>query len=138
MANDKTQTVQMLKHDLDYLELLSESFPTATEVATEIINLEAILNLPKGTEHFLADIHGEYEAFIHVLKNASGSIRRKVDEVFGGQLRQNQKRELCTLIYYPREKLELVKQSDEVYGHAESADQSVSESCREIYSLQGT
>ena len=56
MANDKTQTVQMLKHDLDYLELLSESFPTATEVATEIINLEAILNLPKGTEHFLADI----------------------------------------------------------------------------------
>ena len=113
MANDKTQTVQMLKHDLDYLELLSESFPTATEVATEIINLEAILNLPKGTEHFLADIHGEYEAFIHVLKNASGSIRRKVDEVFGGQLRQNQKRELCTLIYYPREKLELVKQSDE-------------------------
>ncbi len=113
MTEDKLQEVQDLKADLRYLKLLAESFPTANEAATEVINLEAILNLPKGTEHFLADVHGEYEAFVHVLKNASGSVRRKVEEVFGGQLRQNQIRELCTLIYYPREKLDLLKKCEE-------------------------
>ncbi len=83
---------------------------TIAEASTEIINLQAILNLPKGTEHFLADIHGEYEAFLHVLKNASGNIKRKVNELFGNTLREQEKRELCTLIYYPEQKLEQVKQ----------------------------
>ncbi len=95
--------------DTRYLELLSNSFPTIAEASTEIINLQAILNLPKGTEHFLADLHGEYEAFQHVLKNASGNIKRKVNELFGNTLRESEKRELCTLIYYPEQKLELVK-----------------------------
>lgn len=95
--------------DTRYLELLSQNFRNIAEASTEIINLEAILNLPKGTEHFLADIHGEYEAFQHVLKNGSGSIKRKVSEIFGHNLRENEKKDLCTLIYYPQEKLELVK-----------------------------
>ena len=95
--------------NLRYLELLSHSFPTIAEASTEIINLQAILNLPKGTEHFLADIHGEHEAFQHILKNASGNIKRKVNELFGNTLRDNEKKDLCTLIYYPEEKLELVK-----------------------------
>ena len=85
------------------------SFPTIADASTEIINLEAILNLPKGTEHFLTDIHGEYEAFQHVLKNASGAVKRKVNEIFGNTLREAEKKELCTLIYYPEEKLQLVK-----------------------------
>jgi fructose-1,6-bisphosphatase-3 len=92
-----------------YLNLLSNSFPTVADAAGEIINLEAILNLPKGTEHFLADLHGEHEAFIHVLKNASGNIKRKVSEIFGNSIRETEKKELCTLIYYPEQKLELVK-----------------------------
>ena len=85
--------------DLRYLLLLSQSFPTIADASTEIINLQAILNLPKGTEHFLADIHGEYEAFQHVLKNASGNIKRKVHEIFGNELREAEMSELCTLIY---------------------------------------
>lgn len=101
-----------IEEDMRYLQLLSQSFPTVAEASTEIINLQAILNLPKGTEHFLADIHGEYEAFIHVLKNASGNIKRKVNELFGNTLRESEKRELCTLIYYPAQKLELVKQNE--------------------------
>lgn len=94
---------------MHFLQLLSHSFPTVAAASTEIINLRAILNLPKGTEHFLADIHGEYEAFQHVLKNASGNIKRKVNELFGTTLRETEKRELCTLIYYPEQKLEQVK-----------------------------
>ncbi len=101
-----------IKADLKYLELLSRSFPTIASASTEIINLEAILNLPKGTEHFLTDIHGEYEAFQHVLKNASGTVKRKVNEIFGTTLREAEKKDLCTLIYYPREKLKLVKQHE--------------------------
>ena len=95
--------------DMHYLNLLSQSFPTVADAAKEIINLEAIMNLPKGTEHFLADIHGENEAFEHVLKNASGNIKRKVGEIFGNSIRESEKKELCTLIYYPEQKLELVK-----------------------------
>lgn len=95
-----------------YLELLSQSFPNIAAASTEIINLEAILNLPKGTEHFLADLHGEYEAFQHVLKNASGNIKRKVNELFGNSMRESEKKELCTLIYYPEQKLEIVKTSE--------------------------
>lgn len=98
-----------IEKNLKYLELLSRSFPNIAEASTEIINLEAILNLPKGTEHFLTDIHGEYEAFRHVLKNASGAVKRKVNEIFGHTLRESEKKDLCTLIYYPEEKLELVK-----------------------------
>ena len=85
--------------ELKFLELLAQKFPTVAEAATEIINLEAILNLPKGTEHFLTDLHGEAEAFRHVLKNASGVIRQKVDEIFGNTMREAEKNALCTLIY---------------------------------------
>ena len=98
--------------DLKFLNLLSEKFPTIADATTEIINLEAILNLPKGTEHFLTDLHGEYEAFRHVLKNASGVIRQKVHEVFNNTLRESEMTELCTLIYYPAEKLQLIKQKE--------------------------
>ena len=97
------------KTDMHYLQLLSQSFPTIADASTEIINLEAILALPKGTEHFLADIHGESEAFRHVLKNASGNIKRKVHELFGNNIRESEKKELCTLIYYPEQKLEIIK-----------------------------
>lgn len=93
--------------DLRYLQLLSHTYPTITAASTEIINLEAILNLPKGTEHFLADIHGENDAFLHVLKNASGYIRRKVKALL--HLTEDETRELCTLIYYPEQKIELIK-----------------------------
>lgn len=98
--------------DVRYLSLLAHDFPTVSKVTTEIINLEAILHLPKPTEHFLADLHGENEAFHHVLRNASGNIRRKVNELFGNTLRENEKSDLCALIYYPERKLELVRQSD--------------------------
>ena len=100
------------EQDVRYLRLLSKSFPSIAAASTEIINLEAILNLPKGTEHFLSDIHGEYEAFQHVLKNASGSIKRKVNDLFGTSLREGEKRDLCTLIYYPNEKLRIVKKTE--------------------------
>ena len=98
--------------DMRYIRLLSNTFPTIAAASTEIINLQAILNLPKATEHFVADIHGEYEAFQHILKNASGNIKRKVNNLFGNTLREVEKRELCTLIYYPEQKLELVKASE--------------------------
>lgn len=98
-----------MKRDIKYLQLLAKSFPTIQAASTEIINLEAILNLPKGTEHFVTDLHGEHEAFQHVLKNASGVIKRKVEDIFGHTLRESEKSELCTLIYYPEEKLKLIK-----------------------------
>lgn len=98
---------------MKYLQLLAQSFPNIPEASTEIINLQAILNLPKGTEHFVADIHGEYEAFLHILKNASGNIQRKVNEFFGNLMRESDARELCTLIYYPDQKLELIKAAEE-------------------------
>ena len=81
-----------------YVERLADLYPTIAAASTEIINLQAILNLPKGTEHFITDVHGEYEAFAHVLKNGSGSVRRKIDEVFGNTLSQKDKKELATLI----------------------------------------
>jgi fructose-1,6-bisphosphatase-3 len=102
-----------IEKDMRYLELLAQSFPTVAAASTEIINLQAILNLPKGTEHFLADLHGAFPAFQHVLKNASGNIKRKVSELFGNEIRESDKRELCTLIYYPEQKLDLVKQNEE-------------------------
>ncbi len=105
-------SLEDVKADARYLRLLAEKFPTISSAATEIINLEAILSLPKGTEHFLSDLHGESTAFTHVLKNASGVIRRKVDEVFGMTMREADKNELCTLIYYPEEKLKLVRETE--------------------------
>ena len=95
--------------DFKYLRLLSRQFPTEQSAFTEIINLSAILNLPKGTEHFMSDVHGEYEAFMHILNSCSGVVREHVDEIFGDTLSFDEKGELCTLIYYPREKIELVR-----------------------------
>lgn len=105
----KENNTAISNKDIKYLKLLSRSFPNIATAGTEIINLEAILNLPKGTEHFLADLHGEYAAFQHVLRNASGTIKRKVKEIFNETLGAREQKELCTLIYYPQEKLELIK-----------------------------
>ena len=99
-----------MKRDLKFLQLLAKSFPSIQAASTEIINLEAILNLPKGTEHYVTDLHGEHEAFEHVLRNASGVIKRKVEEVFGHNLMQSEKQDLCTLIYYPVDKLKIIRQ----------------------------
>ena len=96
--------------DMRLLEILSQTFPNSSSASTEIINLEAIMNLPKGTEHFVADIHGEHEAFLHILRNASGNIKRKVKELFEESLSEREIRELCTLIYYPEKKLEMINE----------------------------
>lgn len=104
MSNNQRKAID----DLKYLKLLSKQYPTIATASTEIINLEAILNLPKGTEHFLSDIHGEYEPFVHVLKNASGMIKGKIEEVFGNSLLEKDKKSLATLIYYPERKLQLI------------------------------
>lgn len=98
-----------MEKNKNYLEYLAELYPTIGKASTEIINLQSIINLPKGTEHFLSDIHGEYEAFSHVLRNGSGAVRKKIDDVFGHTLRDEEKRSIATLIYYPQEKLELIK-----------------------------
>jgi len=97
--------------DERYLRLLSEKFPNSQAVITELINLRAILSLPKGTEHFVSDLHGESSAFIHMIKNASGVVRKKVDEVYGESMNEEEKRALCALIYYPDERIELVKRA---------------------------
>jgi len=103
------------KNDIELLLLqqLAKEFPTIASASTEIINLQSIKNLPKGTEHFLTDIHGEYEQFNHVLKNGSGSVRRKIDEEFGNTLSKKDKKSLATLIYYPSEKLEIIQQEED-------------------------
>ncbi len=97
--------------DYRYLKLLSKEFPSIVAASTEIINLQAILNLPKGTEHFMTDIHGEYESFNHVLRNGSGNIRRKIMEVYGDVLSEQDIKGLSTLIYYPEQKLEIIKKT---------------------------
>lgn len=99
--------------DLSYLKLLSKQHPDIASASTEIINLQSILNLPKSTEHFMTDIHGAYEQFLHILKNGSGSIRSKIDEEFGNTLSERDKKSLATLIYYPEEKLDIVMRSEE-------------------------
>lgn len=106
-------TAHSVEKDLRVLELLSQTFPDISSASTEIINLEAILNLPKGTEHFVADIHGEHEAFRHILKNASGRIKRKVNELFSTSMRSEDISQLCSLIYYPESKLQLIKSTEE-------------------------
>ena len=105
---------QELQREMNYLRLLSTKFPTIQSVCTEIINLKAIMDLPKGTEHFMSDLHGENEAFYHILNNASGVVREKVDKVFGNSMSAAERAELATLIYYPESKLEIAKrqQSD--------------------------
>jgi len=99
--------------EIKYLKSLAKQFPNIAVASTEIINLQAILNLPKGTEHFLTDIHGEWEQFNHVMKNGSGSVRRKIDEEFGNTISEKDKRSLATLIYYPKEKLAIVEEDEE-------------------------
>ncbi len=99
--------------DMRILELLSQTYPDSESASTEIINLEAIMNLPKGTEHFVADIHGEHEAFLHILRNASGNIKRKATELFGQTLSSQEIRSLCTLIYYPEQRLQMLSANDE-------------------------
>lgn len=106
MSDSKHQNIR-------YLELLSRQFPTIRSASTEIINLSAILELPKGTEHFISDIHGEYEAFSHVLRNGSGSIKRRIDEVFEYTLGEREKKNLATLIYYPEKKVPLILKDTE-------------------------
>ena len=103
----------MISTELVYLKSLAKQYPTIAAASTEIINLQAILNLPKGTEHFLTDIHGESEQFKHVLKNGSGSVRSKIDEEFGNTLSDKDKKSLATLIYYPKEKLDIAAQTEE-------------------------
>lgn len=109
--------MEITEKELPYLKLLARQYPTIQAAATEIINLNAILNLPKGTEHFVTDIHGEFEAFLHVLRNGSGSIKRKIEETFADALPAQEKRSLATLIYYPEQKipltLKIVENEDE-------------------------
>ena len=97
-----------------YLRLLAEKYPSERSLTREIINLNAILNLPKGTEHFMSDLHGEYEAFCHILNNCSGVVREKIENRFGDSLTHDEVKELCTLIYYPKEKLRLLKKGREL------------------------
>ncbi|MCI8327239.1 MAG: fructose-1,6-bisphosphatase [Lachnospiraceae bacterium] len=103
----------MEDRELKYLKILSKQYPTIATAATEIINLQAILSLPKGTEHFITDIHGEYEQFQHILKNGSGAIRRKINEEFGNAFSAAEKKSMAALIYYPELKLEQVEKSEE-------------------------
>lgn len=102
-----------METDIRNLEHLSVQFPTANEAATQIINLSSILNLPKGTEHFITDIHGEYEPFLHILKNGSGSVRKKIEEEFKGSLSMKEKKSLATLIYYPEQKLAEIEATED-------------------------
>ena len=101
-----------IEKELKYLKILSKQYPSISKASTEIINLEAILNLPKGTEHFISDIHGEYEAFVHVLKNGSGVIKRKIEELFSSTIRECEKKTLATLVYYPEQKLALIEKEE--------------------------
>lgn len=103
---------KQIESDRRVLELLSQTFGSISAASTEIINLEAILNLPKGTEHFVADLHGEDEAFRHILKNASGNIKRKVREIYGNDMRDSEISQLCSLIYYPEQKIELIRNEE--------------------------
>lgn len=98
-----------MDNDKQYLKILSKQFTNVAMTATEIINLQSILSLPKGTEHFLSDIHGEHEQFAHVLKNGSGAVKRKIDDEFGNILSEKEKRDLATLIYYPEERISLIQ-----------------------------
>lgn len=110
-------TPYLSEEKLKYLRLLAEKYPTIPAVCREIINLKAILNLPKGTEHFMSDLHGEYEAFYHILNNAAGVIKEKVDMIFATRLSPMERQEICTLVYYPAEKIKLLKEQNMVSPH---------------------
>ena len=112
MVYSNDDAIQILDEELRYLKLLSKQSPTIASACTEIINLQAILNLPKGTEHFMSDIHGEYESFNHVLRNGSGNIKRKINEVYGDILSEKEIKTLSTLIYYPEQKLEIIQKEE--------------------------
>ena len=99
--------------ELRYLKSLAKQYPIVASAATEIINLQAILSLPKGTEHFITDIHGEYDQFRHIIKNGSGAIRRKIEDEFGNAISAAEKKAIAALIYYPEQKLELVLKNEE-------------------------
>ena len=113
MTDSNDDAIRMLDEEKRYLTLLSKQYPTIASACTEIINLQAILNLPKGTEHFLSDIHGEYESFNHVLRNGSGNIKRKINEVYGDIMSEKEIKSLATLIYYPEQKLEIIHKQEE-------------------------
>lgn len=106
--NIKNISDEQLENQLKYLKLLSKQFPSISSASAEIINLEAVLSLPKGTEHFLSDLHGEYEPFVHVLKNGSGVIKRKIEELFGDIVSESERKKLATIVYYPEQKLDLL------------------------------
>lgn len=121
------------ENELRYLRLLSKQYPTIASASTEIINLQAVLSLPKGTEHFLTDIHGEYESFNHVLKNGSGVVKRKIEYAFGDKLSEKESKTLATLIYYPEEKLELIlKEEKDVDEWYETTLYRLVEVCRQV------
>ena len=101
----------MPENSLKYLKLLSEKYPTIQAASTAIINLSALLQLPKGTEHFLSDVHGEHEAFQHVVRNGAGSINRMIEEIFSNSMSKSERRNLATLIYYPEQKTSLMLRS---------------------------
>lgn len=132
----KTITEEDIRNDLRYLQLLSQSYPTIADASTEIINLEAILNLPKPTEHFISDPHGESDAFNHVLRNASGYIRSKVEELFADTMTKREKQDLCMLIYYPEQVLELIhtKKRHNLHGFYVKTLNRLITLCREVSS----
>ena len=133
MNYNNDELTDEFKCELRYLKLLSKQFPTIAEASTEIINLKAILNLPKGTEHFLTDVHGEYESFNHVLKNGSGVIKRKIEYALGEILSEKESKELATLIYYPEQKLELVlKEEVDIEKWYETTIYRLIEVCRQV------
>ena len=103
---------EYLNSQLKYLKLLSRKYSSVSEASAEIINLKAILNLPKGTEHFLSDIHGEYEPFVHVLKNASGVVKRKIEELFGNSMIESERRRLATIVGEAEQKLDLIEKEE--------------------------
>ena len=115
----------MKKEELRYLQRLAELYPTIGKASTEIINLQSILNLPKGTEHFMSDLHGEYEAFSHVLRNGSGAVRKKIDDVFGHTLSNNDKRALA-------------RYGELVQDYFVPFDRSLQDYSVQIYKIQGT
>ena len=107
----------MEEREVRYLKCLAKQYPTIADTATEIVNLQSILSLPKGTEHFITDIHGEYAQFQHIIKNASGAIKRKIEDAFGNTIGEKDKRTLATLIYYPKEKLAQIIQTEKYEGN---------------------
>lgn len=111
---DTSNLNQLTEEKLKYLRLMAKEYPSIPSVCREIINLKAILNLPKGTEHFMSDIHGEYEAFYHIMNNAAGVIKEKVDMIFAERMTPRERQELCTLVYYPVEKIKLLKKQNAV------------------------